>query len=731
MKSNPYFESMCVFIVAFSALDTKNAPNHIMTGNVSNIIQTTQDAYFSIGIDVTKKASQKLPKYPAALAYYLMCQAAECYTERDYLQCAQKASDSLKVLVEFLKQTPTTPKETINGYDATRRFMNNTVKRLMEGVPYPASAVANMRKVTMFSVTPELRSGHSVTINSQGSIRDKITKLLDGFKISTTTGIRIPAEVKDKLPEDVRKEYMSLVRDYNKVGKDEIENFVRSSGGHTAPYQDVYQYLESKNIDHTLLPGFTGRIDGAGLLYTADDKKINGVPSPNTYCRIEMNSKAEMALGHMYIFQAIKRPDAPFPDPANYYTMEFKDESTKLKHAKVAACDWDVVRAKWLKLLNVSPANLKFGNDVKQLHFFCAAMLEIIWRSLHRVGSTRGGNDKDTGFGMSTIQLRHVKLTSKGGFSIKYDGKKDGVQIYAMEPTTPSEGANPQVSALLCEVIRRLVQMEGKTSESEVWTFPMKGARGGMKFVSASDVGEYLKSIGGVTTHKIRTYHGTKLFKEQMQIMFKKVKKLPVEFQDKKAKIDGDRCLKEMGAVVGKQLAHFRTSSDGSTRIEGMTALVNYIDPGEQLAFLAHYGTRPPTRLLRLSETASQIALAQADRITQASVLRNRVRTLKASALRVVMAAKVEAEIIELSAKAEALEAQADALNDLDEDVVVVVEDDDDKDDDKEGEPAPASEVTTIHDTPTKVDIDTRFFESQILEGGIYGSDRMSTLQPM
>jgi hypothetical protein len=55
---------------------------------------------------------------------------------------------------------------------------------------------------------------------------------------------------------------------------------------------------------------------------------------------------------------------------------------------------------------------------------------------------------------------------------------------------------------------------------------------------------------------------------------------------------------KKMGEAVGKALNHVRRGANGS-RVTGVTALANYIDPEVQIAFFTQLGFRPPKSLER------------------------------------------------------------------------------------------------------------------------------------
>jgi hypothetical protein len=303
-------------------------------------------------------------------------------------------------------------------------------------------------------------------------------------------------------------------------------------------------------------------------------------------------------------------------------------------------------------------------------------------------------------------------------------------------------------------------------TKKEIWVIPFKGsptANYGLpaKHMSSTEVNRYLSHLGvqePSTVHNIRTYKGTKLFNELALVALKKVKTLPIEYSSPKEPMDGKRLLASLGVKVGKELAHFKTDASGKLVTVAETCLKSYVDIMAQIEFLEHYGTRLPAHMQKFLGVSDDDDSEVASRIHRSAIkfaLREKAARIRNSAGYVLGAAEVvdAAETADAEADAvpeesdedlDALLAEADSVLSGADDAVEETPDDG-AEPEGESTETPVTEgtvetdeagmepekiATKKTDTPVEVDpneaetvdLDTRFFESNFLEGGIYGA---------
>lgn len=392
--------------------------------------------------------------------------------------------------------------------------------------------------------------------SSSGNLKQVVKKLVGRDDIALTVDESNQAK---ELHPDLYKAYLALRREYNQVWKDALVSYVRKSGRPRVPYQELLAHLKANNLEHLLSEGFTGLIDDRGKLYTEDGHPIDGAPNAITFPSVVMNKNYGAAGGDNWVMRAVREDGSPGP---HYYTTDFKKAQAREKFAKVADLNTKIesMQRKWFQM--VKKFNIKDPKSVG------AVILEILYEFSARIGTP--GNST---FGVATLLIKHVSSDAAGNIIIRYKGK-DGVPFKHLLMV-----ADP-IQKYVVAALHQL--MANKGPNDKLFTF-IAGER--MRPVTPSMVNAEFKALGadGVTVHKLRTTKGTALFRELME----NIKKRP---KDEKAALD---LFNKMAEAVGKRLNHVRRTSTG-TKVTGMTAINNYIDPLVQIAYFRELGFRPP-----------------------------------------------------------------------------------------------------------------------------------------
>jgi DNA topoisomerase IB len=436
------------------------------------------------------------------------------------------------------------------------------------------------RKLDKFSVAlkqPWLSEVFAKEVRSQTphiSELKKLTKTLVGQgKVALDEDESQAAKAKNP---EVYKAYVHERKLYNQVWKDALATYVRTSGKHTVPMKAAEDFLKKQGLTHSMAGGFTGRVDADGRWYTDDEEMINGVPSSNVFPTVVMNKQFGKTEDNWYFYGV--RKDGKKGN--YYYTVGFKKAQTKKKFEAVGKMlhTVDKARAKWVNLIR------KF--DESQPDTVAALIIEVVFQVAGRIGKA---NNKNGTFGVSTLLVKHTHWQKDGSVRFIYPGKSGVKTIHWLKPNTV-------LNRLVLKHIASLY--EGKSAGEPLFTYTLKN--GMRKPVLPAVVNRVFASCGltEVTVHKIRTYHGTKLFKEEMEKLFK----LKPTFNNPKV------ALKTFNAIalkVGKMLNHVRNTSEGAITTPN-TALQNYIDPMVQLQYFEFYSL-PLTAMLDKLVNASTI----------------------------------------------------------------------------------------------------------------------------
>lgn len=395
-------------------------------------------------------------------------------------------------------------------------------------------------------------------------IVDAMSELLDQYNILSNSVLITTdeqARFKRDYPEAFE-DYKQLRKQFIAEVKSVITSYINSNGG-KVPYQDLYKFLQRRDLEYVIPRGFTGLIDTALAWYSPDGQLLDGNLPVTTYPVVEMNPN----FGPDSQWVARAMPNTGNAKMRYIYTVEQIKQNQKFKFDKVAKLmlNMDSYRRKWLALIR------KF--DSRKKDCVSAVVLELLYQTAGRVGSF---NNEHGTYGINTLRIKHISLTSKGSVVLKYKGK-DGVNTKYIIKVS-----DEPINKVLIPVLKDLV--ENKVDDDD----PIFTLEDGT-LVTPKDTNALFKRLVGdskVNVHKIRTFRGTLLFKE-----------LAEECKMPTTQAEAGRLWNEMGRVVGERLNHIRTNAKGEEKATGTTALQNYIDPSIQIKFFADAGFRVPKLL--------------------------------------------------------------------------------------------------------------------------------------
>jgi hypothetical protein len=349
------------------------------------------------------------------------------------------------------------------------------------------------------------------------------------------------------------KTFLRLNRERGQAVKDFVRNAVlteAATGEHLmAPVQKIVRMLNDNKIAHKI-PTFKGFIGPNMELYTSERKKLNG----NVTGRVELNPEYDPKKDNTFVF--LHYPLFGKGDPQRIYTVDFKQGTTAKKFGVVGSLVSviDEVRAKWLKDLK---------GDIKLESTVCALILEIIYITSARIGSTRGAT------GISSLLVKEFSTRAASSFSLIYTGKK-GIKQKHVIPR------NTVVTKHLFALLEKL--SIGKKPNDLLMTY------GNGRPVTGTKVNNYLRSLGvpeGVTVHKFRHARGTSLAKKVLD-------KHPFGKGTKVTDAAANKWILEALKKVGTELGHMN-----GDKVTATTAIQNYIDPSILKDWFESLGVRP------------------------------------------------------------------------------------------------------------------------------------------
>ena len=421
---------------------------------------------------------------------------------------------------------------------------------------------------------PWVRTAFAYKVKKQSSVADELSKFVRDVAGNDSTEL-----TRDQVDElrstdlELYKEYQKLRKAFNDSWKAEASNFVRSSGEPLVPMQDLLEHLDSLGLSYQIPAGFTGLVNADLEWFAKDGERLAGVPSFATYDRVEMNPNP--APGENVLI-AIPREGTPSQPKYVYKASDLASRrAKKFEAVRDLAPKIKESRTKWLKGVKTF--------DIHDAKTVAALVIELSYQFSSRIGSVGNATKGQSTFGLSTVEMRHLKMQSNG-FTLQYPGK-DGVATAHKFVAKDSLGKH----ILIC--MQELT--EGKGPTDRVFTVTQKN--GAVKGLNPSTVNDLFKQVVGnpnITIHKIRTLKATVLFSDQVDEFLSKHKGTLTQKQ-------ATDLTKTFATNVGKELNHVRTSGDGEAKVTPLTALNAYIDISAQTRLFDHYGLPYPQFILR------------------------------------------------------------------------------------------------------------------------------------
>jgi hypothetical protein len=364
-------------------------------------------------------------------------------------------------------------------------------------------------------------------------------------------------------------EYSTLRKAHNLDFKTSLMNYVRGLKQGRVSYEDAYKQMVAQGFTHSMVPGFKGLIDDQGRWYTTEGDLIFGVPNLTTYSHVVMNP--EPSEEAPWIYKAFKEDGTA----AYAYTVKFKQgqSQSKFEHVKDLTSIMTKVRSNWLHEVK--------NFDINRKESVAAIVLELLFIFAARIGSAPGR-------GVGTLIVKQASVTTQG-INLAYLGKDSIPTKHILKTSDPYQ-------AHVILALRQL--LADKKGNDYIFTYN-SGTR--KLRVSPSDVNKAFHEFGApssVSVHKIRTYKGTTLFQQEMDLDAQK--RPPQSEKEALAR------YKEMCAKVGKLLNHKRGVGTDKETVTGVTAATSYIDSSLQIDLFHRWGFRPPKNLENLTRSGDE-----------------------------------------------------------------------------------------------------------------------------
>lgn len=433
---------------------------------------------------------------------------------------------------------------------AFRSNSNGAVNRLEKRV-----ALLKDNNLTSLFTIAEVAPASS---DDQKAVFDSIKKLTKKYARVSTDKLSLTdeAEMKMKHPEQ-HKEYRKLRTQARKIYENFVRDYVRRSGRHYVPYEELQAALTKNRIVNSLPTGFVGNVDEHLNLVTTAGKVIQGTAASE----VMMNPKYDPEEDNSYVFKVKTGTGVN-----NIYTLDYIAEKRGArKEEKLGDLEENAAkyRGKWLR-------DLSMGGENRAK--IMAAEVELMYITGARTGNPGNSTiDRTTGetiptYGVTTLRVKHV-VPYQGGYRISYDGKKLSASDYMILPKTPT---NKRIIKIIDDL---RVDKEGN---DPLWTFQGKP-------IPTLAVANYFKGLGAkATLHTVRHMLGTKLARGIL-------KSSPLK-KGAVTQSAAEKWYKEALIKVGEALSH--TTGNKATSI---TAINHYISPKLQEDFFRKLGLRTPS----------------------------------------------------------------------------------------------------------------------------------------
>lgn len=425
-------------------------------------------------------------------------------------------------------------------------------------------------------------------VPNQEDIQDEMRSIVEEYNGDSSLFIKSPQDEKDmkeKSPE-LWDRYVAARKKFNHTWLKYVSAFVRESGQKLASYSELLDEMEENGYESDLPLGFDGYIDAAARIYTKDKKMIEGRPR-RAYTPIVLMNKDPSKKGQFKVMDWNGRVEDAVAKKT-YYTKEHHQESSIGKFGAVKEFGEyaEHIRKRWLRELTGSdtganPTKVFSPADKEQV---VALIIELVWQTAARIGNAENATAGEKTYGLSTVLVSQVRF-NQNSVSISYKGKDAVMTKHVIQAVNP-------LNKYIVDALRILATSGDKTRSDHLFTYVTKQGKPRRvgDYLVNTELKNYYQVPSGFTIHNIRTYHGTKIFEDELEKIFKKYDSL-----DKKS---AKSVIETMAMVVGKKLNHVRRGVEGE-EVTGATALANYIDPNAQAKFYEHYGVPLPAYLAK------------------------------------------------------------------------------------------------------------------------------------
>ncbi len=505
-----------------------------------------------------------------------------------YAKCVKRAtSGTADAYDEALQEMGLSMKDSIAAMtragNITARYLNQlkTFAMWMR----TGSEVA-MKKLAVASAThtePWIREHFAKEVGTQKSTVKSLERLIQKyFKRKGTTMTKEEGEELKAKDLDAYKQYLALRREMTGTWKDAVSTYVRQSGKDTVPIAEVLRFLKDQGLQHTWPSGFTGNVGADGMWYTKTGKRLTGIPQSVMFPQVEMMDETGDSGA---VFVGVK---ADGTRSGYVYTEEYKKVANEEKFAAVRELTGkiDGMRRKWGQKI------LRF--DANDQECIAALVLEMSYQHSSRIGSP---TNKNGTFGMSSIQMGHVKQLANGGYRIAYlgkDGANTGVKI--VHGLLPPNQGTPIDKA----VTKAFIQLLSEEKDRRDFVFSVQLRNGKFAVVQPGFIRQQWYLYGapkGAGIHKLRTLRASVRMKAKLEELYAKKKSF-------KTVKEFNTAIEKLAVEVGKILQHTKRTKDGAVTNTGATALKNYIDPDLVLEAHNHYGVPIPLWLEKVLNKA-------------------------------------------------------------------------------------------------------------------------------
>jgi hypothetical protein len=352
--------------------------------------------------------------------------------------------------------------------------------------------------------------------------------------------------------EDSYKKFLLLKRDITAVYKTELIKIFRTKGVKLLDFESLKKILDAKGITYSLPEGYVGRIDEQGKLYTTDGIALQATPRGKVVMNTAYKGDSWYCKGN---------PSGT--GIQSYYDVEYRKSANADKHEKA-----DIIEG---RLESIKKGWRKLYDNPTKIDKATSCLIELCYITSSRIGSESGNTAGEKTFGMSSIRVKHVKITSSKAV-IKFPGKKGVVQTYEVL-------TNDRWGKRIVNMLESL--SKGKSPSDRVWTVGTTDIKGG-------SVNKVLRSLGmpeGTGIHKFRLVDGSRMAREIL-------KASPLKRGVKQG--EAEKWWKEEAKKIGERLGHSSNVGAENEKTTGMTAIANYISIQLQLDFFENLGLRVP-----------------------------------------------------------------------------------------------------------------------------------------